>query len=340
MLELAYIAVALAGLAYASYTDITKGIVPNRLSIAMLAAGVALHAADSITTSNPNYIIQSLGGAALAFAVGFLLWKLGAWAGGDVKLFAGIGALLPNAPTAGLWPFYYSLPLFPFLVAINSVIISFPFVMLFVFFRAATRAELRKELLKAGARLLDKSLVLTGVAIGYLWLAGLLGLPAWLVILPLLLVPLLPPVARHVLAAIASLPGAFNVPLSLATLAAFLVFAGIFEAIAFGRTALRKKVRTGDLAEGMIPAQTLYADGGRVKAWAYSLTAPMKEPRGVIVSERRAAGMTKAEIARLRKLGVREVWVKEGVPLVPIVFIGAATAVFVGDLLTIIINLF
>ena len=80
----------------------------------------------------------------------------------------------------------------------------------------------------------------------------------------------------------------------------------------------------------MIPAQTLYLKGKKVLVFEHKWS-DFSEPKGVIISSRKAAGLEKKDIAHLKKLGVKSILVKEGVPLVPILFLGALAAIFLGD---------
>ena len=82
--------VALAGLAYASYTDLRETIVPDNLNYALIIFGLLYHIYLSATTQSLSPITLSIAGATLAFVFSYILWRMGAWAGGDVKLFTAL----------------------------------------------------------------------------------------------------------------------------------------------------------------------------------------------------------------------------------------------------------
>jgi prepilin peptidase CpaA len=85
-------AIAVAGIA--AITDARTGHIPNWLTLPALTAGPAAHfvlsGADGLTTS--------LLGLLLCGIVPYLLFRSGAMGGGDVKLFAALGAILGFGP--------------------------------------------------------------------------------------------------------------------------------------------------------------------------------------------------------------------------------------------------
>lgn len=76
----------------ASYTDFKWNKLPNWLTLGAAAAGIILH-----LSKGQSGIQFSAAGMGLGFAIMLLLHVFGALGAGDVKLFAGIGAL------AGPW---------------------------------------------------------------------------------------------------------------------------------------------------------------------------------------------------------------------------------------------
>lgn len=60
------------------------------------------------------------------------MWKLNIWGGGDVKLFTAIGTTLPFGSNITFLGFYPQLSFYPFsfTVMINSILVSFPFLLL------------------------------------------------------------------------------------------------------------------------------------------------------------------------------------------------------------------
>jgi Flp pilus assembly protein protease CpaA len=105
----AFLAVLLAVLAVASYTDLLRLVVPKFVTLTGLALGIVFNAvrgawlgADGLPTwclgeggafvGLLDGLLFALAGFAAGFGMFFLMWVLGVCGGGDVKLFAALGA--------------------------------------------------------------------------------------------------------------------------------------------------------------------------------------------------------------------------------------------------------
>ena len=82
-------------------------------------------------------------GAAIAFIIGYAMWLTGGWAGGDVKLFTALGALLPFYTA----PYVLNVPYpFPITILFNSVIAILPILLVYaVICRVRGRAVLYEQ---------------------------------------------------------------------------------------------------------------------------------------------------------------------------------------------------
>jgi prepilin peptidase CpaA len=80
------------------YSDIRTRRIPNRLAFAVAALGLA----RLILAGDAAAAVISIGVAAVAFMVGFLLFWRGLLGGGDVKLFSA-AVLLVGAPSLSLF---------------------------------------------------------------------------------------------------------------------------------------------------------------------------------------------------------------------------------------------
>ncbi|MBI5635771.1 prepilin peptidase [Candidatus Micrarchaeota archaeon] len=123
--------VALAGTAIAAKQDWDTSFIDEKLLYAMAAIGLLLNA----ITLDAQFILFSVGGAAVIFAIGYLLYKTGKLGGGDVWLFVALQLLLPfypfeQIPAGGLLGFNafflgqvaQSLPFFVSVLIASSVI--------------------------------------------------------------------------------------------------------------------------------------------------------------------------------------------------------------------------
>jgi prepilin peptidase CpaA len=92
-----HLAIALLAVTFiAACTDTRSGLIPNWLTLPVIATAPAAQLALGGTSS----LISSLLGGFVCALVPLLMFRLGAMGGGDVKLLCGIGALA--GPLAGL----------------------------------------------------------------------------------------------------------------------------------------------------------------------------------------------------------------------------------------------
>ncbi|MDB4934340.1 MAG: Type prepilin peptidase TadV/CpaA [Labilithrix sp.] len=82
-------------------SDIATRRIPNLVTLGGLVVGLAVHAASGFVESGFSGGLRGVGfallGAVACGIVPFLAWKKGEMGGGDVKLFAAIGALVGPA---------------------------------------------------------------------------------------------------------------------------------------------------------------------------------------------------------------------------------------------------
>lgn len=125
MFELIPVAIALVAVSIAVYTDMRWRIIPNRLNYPLIVFGVIFYILLGIFRWDILTAVSGAIGAAISFAIGYAMWLTGGWAGGDVKLFTALGALLPR-----FYPLYssspYSAVFFPLTILLNSVIVAIP----------------------------------------------------------------------------------------------------------------------------------------------------------------------------------------------------------------------
>lgn len=170
MLEAAFFAITITGLLIACYTDIKQRIVQNKVVYAMAGAGIALKIAESFIAGSAEPLVQSLLGGAVAFAAAYALWKLGVWAGGDVKLLTAIGLINPiNYGIA--WKFFgiahpllmaQEIPIFAISLIIFSALATMPIGMAMVI-SAAAKDKNTVERVKE--KIIGKAASLIGLAV-------------------------------------------------------------------------------------------------------------------------------------------------------------------------------
>jgi len=109
------VAVSLIVVIVASYTDLKKRVVPNRLTYSLIAGGIVFWLLVGLWHLDIWIAVSGFFGASLAFIIGYGVWLARGWGGGDVKMFTALGALLP---------LYGSAPYpFPLTIFLNSLMI-------------------------------------------------------------------------------------------------------------------------------------------------------------------------------------------------------------------------
>ncbi|MEM0358413.1 MAG: prepilin peptidase [Candidatus Hadarchaeales archaeon] len=135
MLEFLPTALALLTATVAIYTDVFKNrIIPDTLTLPMIGIGILFHLFLGVWKGNLYLALSGMMGAILAFSLSYLLWLLGGWAGGDVKLLTAFGALLPSYTPPHSNPPYSGLPLFPLTILFNTVLLTLPLLFAYALF--------------------------------------------------------------------------------------------------------------------------------------------------------------------------------------------------------------
>lgn len=129
----------------ATIFDVRKGIVPDMLCYIMVVCGLVSNLILTLMSNNIKFILASIISMIITYTITYLLWELKMWGGGDVKLFTGIATVIPfgaNIDFLNIFPILSIYP-FSFSVVINSILVSFPFLVIFV-----TYLMVKKDLFK------------------------------------------------------------------------------------------------------------------------------------------------------------------------------------------------
>lgn len=118
----------------AAIYDVKDNIVPDRLTYSLLFFGFFSNLILSLISNNLKFIFASIISMIITYAITYMLWKLNMWGGGDVKLFTAIATVIPSGLNINFLNIYPELSIYPFSfsVVINSVLVSFPFLVIFV----------------------------------------------------------------------------------------------------------------------------------------------------------------------------------------------------------------
>ena len=119
---------------YAAISDVKRHYIPDNLINLMIAFGLISNLFLSLITANIKYILASLILMCVTFLISYLLWELNMWGGGDVKLFTGIATVIPIGINIDYLNIFPQLSVYPFIfsVIVNSILVSFPFLLIFM----------------------------------------------------------------------------------------------------------------------------------------------------------------------------------------------------------------
>lgn len=118
----------------ASIYDIKRNVIPDALNYSLLIFGLISNLFLSVISSNVKFILASFISMFITYAITYMLWKLNMWGGGDVKLFTAIATVIPSGVNIDFLNIFPKLSVYPFSfsVVINSILVSFPFLVIFL----------------------------------------------------------------------------------------------------------------------------------------------------------------------------------------------------------------
>lgn len=121
----------------AAIYDIKRNIVPDWLTYSLLFFGIISNLILTLISTNVKFILASFISMVITNAVTYMLWKLNMWGGGDVKLFTAIASVIPSGLNINFLHIFPELSIYPFSfsVVVNSILVSFPFLVIFVIHR-------------------------------------------------------------------------------------------------------------------------------------------------------------------------------------------------------------
>src|SRR3989338_6537412 len=97
--------VAAVGASVAGYIDLRTTEIPDEIPAAMALFAV-LWGGMAFLSSGSTLLAASLLVGGVFFALGFVMYYTGQWGGGDAKLLASMGMLVPQAPAFAVFTFF------------------------------------------------------------------------------------------------------------------------------------------------------------------------------------------------------------------------------------------
>ncbi|MBI5872442.1 prepilin peptidase [archaeon] len=325
--------ITLLFLIIASITDLKARIVSNKFNYSMLALGLFLHAVQALVENNLQVLLFTILAVVATFICAFLLWKLGVWAGGDVKLFTALAALVPFNPALVPQLLGYaqgifaplSLPIFPLTLFIFSIFSVMPLGILLSIKGILKKKELKKRLSKELKQIALYAFFFSLAIAGFEQLFAKLQISAFLIVIPLLVLAFFPKKTQALLSMLAFLAGFYSSPALIIFSDFFWVFASLIAVSFFLKLFFvsRKEIliiekKISKLKEGDIVAETIVECKGKVlrmqgigfsETFKYlknnNLAALLQalKPKGRILADRHsAAGVTLEELKELKAL--------------------------------------
>ena len=118
----------------AAIYDVKRNYIPNNLNYLLIFFGISSNLILSVITKNLKFIFASVIITIFTYIITSYLWELKMWGGGDVRLFTGIASTIPLGLSVDFLNIFPKLSIYPFVfsVVVNSILVSFPFLLIFV----------------------------------------------------------------------------------------------------------------------------------------------------------------------------------------------------------------
>ena len=368
MLILFYFFLSLAALAIATYTDLKERMVYDKLTYSVAAVALLAKGLESFLSSSPEPIILSIAGGAIAFIASYAIWRLGVWAGGDVKLVTALALANPVnyvviADFLGVEAMTQTtahIPVFSVSLIVYSALALLPLGLLMIVGAAFKHPEVFRKAAEEAARKGKQVLGVAVLASGSKIALEALGLETLLVLLVIMFAALLPNKLKLAAIATAGLVGAalsteqfvFG---AVAIVAPLLIGYGLWKFYSESREfAFKEEIRAEKLEEGMIPDKYIveadgkveFREGASIKKVIKQLMNNRMEKafeelsvKGrIIANPMRAGGLTEEEAEELRekarKGGIpKTIKVRKTTSFVPAILIGYLALQLTGDVL-------
>lgn len=369
IIPLITIIIAILACVYASYSDLRWGVIRNKLTIPLIVVGLVLNSVYYFFLGNLLFILGTFIITGVIFGLCYLFWRLGAWAGGDVKLFTALAALIPYYPLFLKYKlFNIEFPItatypFPFTLIINSILAILPFLLIYISYIIINRKphlvsvllsplkDYRKNIILA--LVLSSSVTLTYYLTPYLPFKNIILSVIILYILSFVISKLPNPVKLGLISLVTVFALIQNVRVTIIGILLIFISLNIVNLVKIiltrvSREALQDDIPINELSEGMIPAYNLYERDDNYYIDDKGFTNKFKETvktgdftklniEGKLIIHNRASGLTNDDIKILKELSnigkIPETFnIKKGVPFAPNILIGLILSLFIGDL--------
>ncbi len=144
MIELSIIGITTLFLIMGSYFDLRTGEIPEKISIGLIVTILIYSLIYSVYTGDIDFFGNALLLGAGYFILAYILFYMGEWGGGDVKLLTGIGCSLAFLDAAG---YFKDVSVLPYYIdyLINMALISAPYLIIYSLILGLMKKEVIEE---------------------------------------------------------------------------------------------------------------------------------------------------------------------------------------------------
>ncbi len=318
------------------YWDLKYRIIPDEINYGFLVAAIILfYLKHSIS---PYYFLFIL----VSFIFAYTLYKFGVWAGGDTKFFTSLSAFLP---------FFININFLSiFLMLLISVVIAVPFLLLIHLRELVKRFSRIKSAFSGSFKLAVSNSFFSAFILALFSFANSIFLYLLLFVISFFFRPKLR-ISIVLFLVVAILFPQSTVLFYLVAFSMFFVYFLSKSLFSVTRSLLTKNVDIKELKEGMIPAYSVYLDGGKPKIWkpptmsnllshaknldVFSLLSMSFKPKNLVVDSLKARGLTTGEIKKLKLLKIKYMQIKESIPFAPLLVGGFILTILILSLVKI-----
>ena len=347
----------------AVYTDVKFQVIPNKLNFLTLLLGVILVTSFYILKSDVYGLLFYYFSMMMVFGISYVIWRLGIWAGGDVKLFTAISSLLIKdflmilpvfSVVSVLFPYDVDSVLVPtFLVMFNSLLSVVPLTVIYISIiiikdkpNLTKRFNLKNifnESLLSLSLLLYVDLIISFLDIHILYLKIIL-----LIIFTIITYKIINRKYISQIATITMILYKMTQPNQLIFIEEIIIFNTILlikttfkEKIV--RDALTDNININKLKEGMILAYPLKKiNNNYTFDKKYNIKGRLLDNENNIISLK-ASGLTKEDIKTLQEINKKQtlstVPIKKAIPFAPFILAGLITTLTLGNTPSLILTL-
>lgn len=293
----------------ASFFDLRERRIPNFLNAAGALLAVFFAVANGVALTDFFLI------AAASFLFAYVLYRIGAWAGGDAKFFTVLCALL-----ASTTPNFLLIPALFLLSALLTAPVALIYVKPTRLLRGVALQLWQKKFPLATSALLSAAFFAFSPYVGAVAVV-LLALLSLAVEIPL-------PLALLLFLAAAFLSGEAVFAWLLYAFFATVAASALFLCLSLLRKQLSHKIPVSSLKEGDVPCSSFYIARGKLVEWA--APSPMQLVRALLARKRvsppagipvascfSSRGITAPQANALKKAGLKHLFVRQTIAFAP-----------------------